>query len=188
MTRFKGSRLKLYMFTLALLSLSSLVACGQKTPEPPPPLTVEMLKNAEYKSEWPAEGVAKLTDGEYQEEIVPGAASKLIIVVYPDMHAFGDLNGDGVDDAAVVLATSGGGSGTFISLEAVLNDQGRPKHVATASLGDRAQIKSVAIESGEITVDMVTHGPEDPMCCPTLEVTQKYKLEGDTLVQLPSED
>ncbi|MBC8492664.1 MAG: hypothetical protein H8D43_02670 [Chloroflexi bacterium] len=188
MSSFKGFRFRLCMFTLVLLSLTSLVACGQKTPEPPPPLTVEMLKNAEYHSEWPAEGVAKLTDGEYQEEIVPGAASKLIIVVYPDMHAFGDLNGDGVDDAAVVLATSGGGSGTFISLEAVINDKGTPKHVASAKLGDRAQVKSVVIESGEITVDMVTHGPEDPMCCPTVEATQKYKLQGDTLVQISGED
>jgi hypothetical protein len=48
--------------------------------------------------------------------------------------------------------------------------------------------KSVLIESGEITVDMVTHGPDDPMCCPTVEATQKYKLQGDTLVQLSSED
>jgi len=188
MSSFKGFHFRFCMFTLVLLSLTSLVACDQKTPEPPPPLTVEMLKNAEYHSEWPAEGVAKLMDGEYQEEIVPGSASKLIIVVYPDMHAFGDLNGDGVDDAAVVLATSGGGSGTFISLEAVINDKGTPKHVASAKLGDRAQIKSVVIESGEITVDMVTHGPEDPMCCPTVEATQEYKLQGDTLVQISGED
>ena len=188
MSSFKGFRFKLCMFTLILLSLTLLVACSQKAPEPPPPLTVEMLKNAEYRSEWPAEGVAKLTDGEYQEEIVPGAASKLIIVVYPDMHAFGDLDGDGVDDAAVVLATSGGGSGTFISLEAVINDKGTPKYVASAELGDRAKIESVVIESGEITVDMVTHGPDDPMCCPTAEATQKYKLQGDALVQISGED
>jgi hypothetical protein len=188
MSSFKGFRFKVRLLTLVLLSLTLLVACGPKTPEPPPPLTVEMLKNAEYHSEWPAEGVAKLTDGEYQEEIVPGAASKLIIVVYPDMHAFGDLNGDGVDDAAVVLATSGGGSGTFISLEAVVNDKGTAKHVASAPLGDRVQVKSVVIESGEITVDMVTHGPDDPMCCPTVEATQKYKLQGDTLVQISDGD
>jgi len=180
--------LKLCMLTLVLLSLASVVACGPKTAEPPPPLTAEMLMNAEYHSEWPAEGVAKLTDGEYEEEIVPGAASKLTIAVYPDMHALGDLDGDGVDDAAVVLATSGGGSGTFISLEAVLNDQGRPKHVASAELGDRTKIESVAIESGQITVDMVTHGPEDPMCCPTVEATHKYKLQGDTLVQISGQD
>ena len=151
------------------------------------PLTLEALKNAAYLSEWPADGVAQLVDGEYEEEIVPGAASKLVIVFYPDMYAFGDLDGDGVEDAAVVLATSGGGSGTFISLEAVINDEGTPHHVATAFLGDRVEINSVAIESGEITVDMVTHGPDDPLCCPTLEVTQEYELQGDTLVELSSE-
>ncbi len=188
MSSFKGFRFKLGMLTLVLLSLTLPVACGPKTPEPPPPLTVEMLKNAEYPSEWPADGVAKLTDGEYQEKIVPGAASKLIIVVYPDMHAFGDLDGDGVDDAAVILATSAGGSGTFISLEAVINDQGTPKHVASAELGDRAKIESVVIESGQITVEMVTHGPDDPLCCPTVEATQKYKLQGDTLVQISGQD
>jgi hypothetical protein len=188
MSSFRGFRFKLCLFALVLLSLSSLLACGPKVPEPPPPLTVEQLKNAEYHSEWPTEGVAKLTDGEYEEEIVPGAASKLIIVVYPDRHAFGDLDGDGIDDAAVVLATSGGGSGTFISLEAVINDKGTPKHVASAELGDRVRVESVVIESGEITVDMVTHGPEDPLCCPTVEATQKYKLQGDTLVPISGQD
>jgi len=161
--------------------------CAEAAPTAGQPLTLEALKNAAYLSEWPADGVAQLVDGEYEEEIVPGAASKLIIVFYPDMYAFGDLDGDGVEDAAVVLATSGGGSGTFISLEAVINDRGTPNHVATASLGDRVQVNSVAIESGEITVDMVTHGPDDPLCCPTLEVTQTYRLQGDKLVELSNE-
>ena len=167
--------------SLLVVLLVSPAACSQKTP--PPPLTVEALMNADYHSEWPGDGVAELKDGQYEEEIVPGAASKLVIVVYPDMYAFGDLNGDGVDDAAVVLATSGGGSGTFISLEAVVNEQGAPKHVASAQLGDRARINSLAIESGKVTVNLVTHGPNDPMCCPTQEASEKYKLQGDTLVQ-----
>lgn len=149
------------------------------------PLTLEALKNAAYFSEWPADGVAQLVDGKYQEEYEEGAASELFIV-FTDMYAFGDLDGDGVEDAAVVLATSGGGSGLFMSLEAVINDGGTPHHVATAFLGDRVELKSISIESGVITVDMVTHGPDDPMCCPTLEVTQEYELQGDQLVQ-PSE-
>lgn len=167
--------------SLLVLLLISLAACSQKPP--PPPLTVEALMNADYHSEWPADGVAELKDGQYEEEIVPGAASKLVIVVYPEMYAFGDLNGDGVDDAAVVLATSAGGSGTFISLEAVVNEQGTPKHVASAQLGDRARINSLAIESGKVTVNLVTHGPNDPMCCPTQEASQEYKLQGNALVQ-----
>ncbi len=177
------SRLKIRVFALLLLVLVVPLTCCQKAATPPPPLTVEALRNAEYKSEWPREGVAKLKDGQYEEEIVPGSASKLVIVVYPNMHAFGDLNGDGVDDAAVILATSGGGSGTFISLEAVINDQGAPKHFASRSLGDRAQINSVVIEGGEITVDMVTHGPDDPMCCPSLQATKTFTLQGDTLIE-----
>ncbi len=167
--------------SLMVVLLVSLAACSQKTP--PPPLTVEALMNADYHSDWPADGVAELEDGQYEEEIVPGAASKLVIVVYPDMYAFGDLNGDGVDDAAVVLATSAGGSGTFISLEAVVNEQGTPKHAASAQLGDRARINSLMIESGKVTVNLVTHGPNDPMCCPSQEASQEYKLQGDALVQ-----
>jgi hypothetical protein len=167
--------------SLLVVLLVSLAACSQKAP--PPPLTVEALMNADYHSEWPADGVAELNDGQYEEEIVPGAASKLVIVVYPDMYAFGDLNGDGVDDAAVVLATSAGGSGTFITLEAVVNQQGTPKHVASAQLGDRARINSLMIESGKVTVNLVTHGPNDPMCCPTQEASQEYKLQADALIQ-----
>ena len=186
MTSIKGPRLKLCLSALVPLSLSLLVACGGKPSEPPAALTVEALKNTAYDSEWPADGVAHLTDGEYREKY-PGAedaASELVIVFYGDVYAFGDLNSDGVEDAAVVLATSGGGSGTFITLEAVINDQGTPKHVASVLLGDRAQVNSVTIESGEITVDMVTQGPDDPMCCPTLKVAQKYTLQGGALVAL----
>ncbi len=141
------------------------------------------LKNAEYVSEFPANKKARLTNGRYEEEIVPGAASKLVIQLYPTT-ATGDLNGDGVDDAAVILISNSGGSGTFYHLAAVLNQNGVPKHTASVSLGDRTRIKSIDIKSGEIVVGMVTHGPNDPLCCPTLEVTQKYKLQGDKLVEV----
>ncbi len=55
--------------------------------------------------------------------------------------------------------------------------------MATTSLGDRAQINSVTIENNEIVVDMITHGPDDPMCCPTQQTVQTYTLEGDQLVE-----
>ncbi|MBM3136080.1 MAG: hypothetical protein FJZ89_12535, partial [Chloroflexi bacterium] len=187
----------LYLAVLLIFALS-LAACGGQptpttvvplataTPLPLPALTLAALQNAEYQSDFPKSKKARLADGKYEEEIVPGAASKLTIVVYPDMYAFGDLNGDGVGDAAVVLVASGGGSGTFISLEAVINDKGMPKHVATASLGDRTRLKSIAIKAGEIVVTTLTHGPNDPMCCPTIEGTQKYKLQGDKLILVSS--
>jgi len=115
-----------------------------------------------------------------------GAASEIVVAMHP-MFALGDLDGDGTQDAVVVLVASGGGSGSFYSLEAVLNQAGKPHHIASAALGDRAQLESLSVASGRITVEMVTHGPNDPMCCPTLEVTQEYELQGDTLALLSSD-
>jgi len=105
-------------------------------------------------------------------------------VLHPEVYAFGDLNGDGVDDAAVILIESSGGSGSFIYLAAVINEDGTPVNVATQFVGDREQVKAISIEDGEITLNMVTHGPDDPMCCPTQEVTKRYRLAGDQLVEL----
>jgi hypothetical protein len=106
-------------------------------------------------------------------------------VLHPEVYAFGDLNGDGVDDAAVILIESSGGSGNFRYLAAVINEGGAPVNVATQFIGDREQMQSITIEDGEITVDMVAHGPDDPMCCPTQEVTKRYQLRADQLVEVP---
>jgi heat shock protein HslJ len=148
-------------------------------------MTVDALKNAEYQSEWTASGKAPLTDGEYRESIVPGAATK-IVVLLSDRMAFG-YTSDGEPLAAVILITDPGGSGTFYDLAAVVEQDGQPVNVATTLLSDRAQIKSLAMEDDQIVVDMVTHGPDDPMCCPTQLVRNVYALEGDTLVEVSSE-
>jgi heat shock protein HslJ len=143
--------------------------------------TVEALKNAEYLSEWTASGTAVLTDGKYEESIVPGSATK-IVVILSDRMAFGYAS-DGQPLAAIILITDPGGSGTFYYLSAVVQQNGKPVNVATTLLGDRVKINSLAVEGGEIVVDMVTQGPDDPFCCPTQRVVQKYALRGDQLLQ-----
>jgi len=179
-----------FVSTFILLSLSSVVSGNEKVSKSTPTLTLKALKNAEYKHQDAASGVAKLTDGVYKERFTEeqGSEREMVIELIPESTAFGDLDGDGVDDAAVLLMEYGGGSGIFISLSAVINDKGAPKPVATVSLGDRTKITSVVIKSREIILTMVTHGPNDAMCCPTLKVTQKYTLQGGKLVELSGED
>jgi len=143
-------------------------------------LTKEALRNGEYRSRWPRNGVVRLSDGVYREK---GASSELVVTL-SDMYAFGDLNADGAEDAAVVLVAKGAGSGGTHTLEAVINENGRPKHVATTFLGDTIDLKAVAIDSGQIRVRIITHGP-NPACCPPPEVTKRYRLEGDELVRMP---
>ena len=149
----------------------------------PAPLTVEALKNAEYRSEFAGEGKARLVDGVHIEKESPNSATFLRMTL-SDIMARGDLNGDGVADAAVILVSNPGGSGTFYELCAVLNQNGKPIHAASALLGDRVRIKGMTVNDGQITARMVTQGPNDPMSTPTMEVTQKYKLEEGKLVQV----
>jgi hypothetical protein len=56
-------------------------------------------------------------------------------------------------------------------------------NLATQLPGDRVQVDSLTIASGQITVQMLGFGPDDPLCCPSQEMEQTYELQGDQLVQ-----
>ncbi len=146
-------------------------------------LTPEQLQNAIYLSDYGPEGSVQLTDGSFKGPAAPRSATEIVVQLASQM-AFGDLNGDGSEDAVVVLVTQPGGSGSFYDLAAVLNEGGEPVNVAIAFLGDRAKLNGLSIADGQIAVDMVIQGPNDPMCCPTHRVTQTYALEGDQLVNV----
>jgi hypothetical protein len=176
-----------------LTGLVLVTGCSETATDEPPtggsetiaPLTVETLKNAAYRDIY-AE-VVQLADGLYEgEPFVEGGASRPT-VTFTDAYAFGDLNGDGVDDAAVVLVESSGGSGSFYYLSVILDQGGKPENVATQLIGDRAQVQSVSVDGAEITVNAVAHGPDDPMCCPTQEVTLTYRFAGEQLVKVSEE-
>lgn len=164
------------------------LAASKAAPAAGGSLTLDILRNATYQSEWFPGGQVTLTDASYREQAAPGSATE-IVVSMTDFVAFGDLTGDGVDDAAVVLVTTPGGSGAFVDLAMVVNANGLPLNVTTFPLGDRVQVKSVGIQNGEVIVDMITHGPSDPLCCPTVAVTKRFKLgvvEEDTVAPTDS--
>ena len=172
--------------TAAILFVSLLLlACSGLSPQKKTAtgLTVAELKNAEYLSQYTTDSKAKLTDGEYRQRVVEGSAAE-VVVTLTDSIAFGKLS-DCREAAAVILKSETGGSGTFTDLAVVVNDNGRLQNIATKFLGDRVKVKTISFKAGTITVDLITHGPNDPMCCPTLQVTRKYELQGNTLIRLP---
>ena len=179
-----GSKLRKNPAAILFVSLL-LLACGGLNPhkKTATKLTVTELKNAAYQSQYTTDSKAKLTDGEYRERVVEGSAAE-VVVTLTDTIAFGRLS-DCREAAAVIMKSETGGSGTFTDLAVVVNDNGRPQNIATKLLGDRVKVKNISLKAGTITVDLITHGPDDPMCCPTLEVSQMYELQGNTLIQLP---
>jgi uncharacterized lipoprotein YbaY len=152
----------------------------------PEGLSPQELANGTYKGIY--EQPVTLTDGAYEgEPFVEGGASRPTVTFIDNPIAYGDLNGDGQEDAAVLLAENSGGSGTFVYLAAVVSQDGQPVNVATTLLGDRVQVDSLEIENNQIVVDMVQAGPDDPMCCPSQQVVKTFELQGDQLVETSSQ-
>ena len=167
---------KVHVAIAAGLLTTVVVGCGpHDEPTKGRRLEEQALESATYKplhhSEW-----VTLKRGAYSQ----GHET----VNLEEARGYGDLNADGVEDVAVVLVSSGGGSGSFKEIAAVLNHGGVPAHVASADLGDRVEVEAIAVESGTIRVQLIVHDEDDPMCCPTKRVTWEYRLQEGKLVKM----
>lgn len=162
--------------------------------------------HAEEEAEAPAGGALRrlaleqLLDGHYQlpllgDEETPirfhrgrgsitfgsGATERVHAGLVDDLVAFGDLDGDRIADAAVVVFIDPGGSGTFIHLLAIRDRGGTPVQAGRAFIGDRVRVERLTIRGGKIFVSMVAHGPGDPMCCPATRMRRAFTLHGRRL-------
>ena len=165
---------------ILLLAGCSLPDSSNPTSEPSTsvlPLTLQELKNYTYLAPQYNRS-APLQDGKYE---IGSGADYFMAFLEPQV-AFGDLNGDGVDDAAVLLGENGGGSGVFVSLIAMINANGEPMQAGSAFIDDRALINNLSINVGRIVLDAMIHGPNDPMVDPTKKVTETFHLAKNGLV------
>ncbi|MFI5378676.1 MAG: hypothetical protein ACHRHE_05225 [Tepidisphaerales bacterium] len=174
-----------HVFCCLLLAAIATAATAQDPAKPSPSpqqLTLKQLKNMTYKVEDATKGKAVLRNGKFADKpFEPGAASRLE-VFFGDKVAHGDLNGDGSSDAAVILWENSGGSGTFVHLAAVINEGGKPRHIASECLGDRVNVQALSIKGGIITVEILTQGAHDAMPDPTVPETHRFLLDGGRLI------
>lgn len=166
-----------------LATLIPLAACSW-VPLPrlegsPQPMTATRLDYLGYRAEGGHNPWMTLRAG---ESLMPADNPLRLKVRLAGPYAIGDLNGDGRPDAAVVTATETGGSGTFVALAAVLDDQGTPRQITGVPLGDRVKVDSVTIAGGTIEVSLTRQGPNDALCCPTEQAKLRYRLDGTRLV------
>lgn len=99
-------------------------------------------------------------------------------------HAIGDLDGDGNADAVAILVEASGGTGSFYYLFALMNRDGLPVQLGEPEwLGDRPVVERLSIDrKGVVSVRYVTHGDDDPACCPTLKIEDRYRVEQGKLI------
>jgi heat shock protein HslJ len=137
------------------------------------------LESMTFLSTWFPSGKVSLSKGEYREPAAPGSAAETVVKL-SDKQVFGTLNGK--ETGAVIIITDPGGSGTFIALALLVKEDKGWVNSDIVLLGDRVKVHSLAIENNEIVLEMTTHAPNDPMCCPTVETEKRFAVEGNRLV------
>jgi hypothetical protein len=144
---------------------------------------MEVLVNGTYLSEWTDEGVVTLTEGEYRAPSGPDTPPEVIISFESSVE--GDLDGDGVEDAAVILVERSVGAGTFYRLHALSSDGDEVRDVSSRLLGDRIRVQALRIEDGVIETDVLIRRPAEPAVSePTVPLTLTFALTNRGLLPM----
>jgi hypothetical protein len=153
------------------------LATSQATPAGP--ATFATLANLPYDLGPDDERHIRLKDGRWTDPEAGGSTFTLL-----KEHAFGDLDGDRVPDAAAMLVEETPGAGRFYTLFVFMNRGGKLEQLEPPEwLGDRSVIQRVAIDRrGTLAVRFMTHVGNDPPCCPTLQAENKYRVVKGKLV------
>lgn len=122
------------------------------------------VKNITYKVEGEA---FVLVNGTASKEIAPGSATKSQLSIFGE-PVYGDLNGDGLNDAAVTLAYNPGGSGTFYYAVLALATGTTFTTTNSLLLGDRIAPQSTTIASGRATYTYAIRKAGEAMTIPPL--------------------
>ena len=109
---------------------------------------------------------ATLVDGVHDEPY--------LYVRYGDKYVYGDFNGDGLKDAAVIVMENNGGNAEWYTLAFLINDGGKLVHKVSRELDDRAIINSMREKNGKVLIDMFVHQEGDCMAGPTKRVRNLY--------------
>lgn len=124
----------------------------------------------------------QLQGGKYEgEPFEPQGASFPRVGLIEESLLTGDLDGDGVEEAVVMLWESSGGSGTYSYLAALDREGSDVVNIATAEIGDRVQLRDSRVSGNRVELDVLRAGPQDAGCCPGEMATLAWELEGNSL-------
>ncbi|MEA1949314.1 MAG: Gmad2 immunoglobulin-like domain-containing protein [Thermodesulfobacteriota bacterium] len=123
----------------------------------------------------------RLIDGRSETEAVPGSATKVITSVF-GKPVYGNIDGEGAVDAALILTYDLGGSGTFYYAAATLNVNGNYRGTNAVLLGDRVAPQNVSVRNGLIVANYADRRPGEPMAAtPSVGQSKHLILERNVL-------
>lgn len=107
----------------------------------------------------------RLIDGKASKEIAPSSATKNTLTIFGE-PIYGDLNNDGIHDAAILLVNNTGGSGMFYY--AVLAIASGTTYISTNTLflGDRIAPQTIEVRDGRAIFNYAERRATDSMTVP----------------------
>jgi heat shock protein HslJ len=149
--------------------------------------TIDELKQAAFHGLQAAPGTITLADGKWEgKPFAEGGGERPRVDLVTDLRLAADLDGDGREEAVVLLAESSGGSGVLVDLAVTARDGDAVRDIATVLLGDRVQVRDIRLVGATLVADLVQAGPGDAACCPSAMVTRFFHFKDDTLEEIPS--
>lgn len=143
-------------------------------------ISAQQIRNAPYQLGFTdVPRTVQMTNGAFQEGAVN--ATTYMEIRVSDFIALGDINGDGVNEAAAIVSENYGGSGVFVFLALYVEQAGQPVHLTSVFIDDRPGIETLRFENNEIFLAVITHDSDDPFCCPTLRNERHYRLINNQL-------
>ena len=109
-----------------------------------------------------------------------------------EIAALGDLDGDGRDDAAVVVTYSNGSEQQQYLMAYMHQDSNGPTYLPMAKVAISGRKEGVrgaeveAIEGGAIRLELEVAEPGDPECCPSGRSRATFVVQDGQLVELPT--
>jgi peptidoglycan/xylan/chitin deacetylase (PgdA/CDA1 family) len=167
--------------TAAILVVALLgAAVGCAVDDRPVALDEHVLASATY----PLDGTqVTLVDGTADVDI---AGQPVTVRLAPPV-ALGDLDGDGADDAAVLLTATGPDAVSYTSLALVRNDDGHPQALPALPIGADLVPRSLAIDQAQARLQVLTRGEGQPTTVVDELRTTTVGIQGGQVVVLGDE-
>jgi len=156
--------------------ITALSAPKQMRIEPNFQKVSSLPQNATYVID---ESQFELLEGESIKKPLDSTESAETVALHGE-PAYGDIDGDGDDDALVILTYQSGGSGTFYYGAIAWYERGTYTGTDTILLGDRIAVGTYEIRGGIGHIEYRTHREEEAFVDePTLSQTIKVGLNSD---------
>jgi hypothetical protein len=124
-----------------------------------------------------------LIRGQIEIPAAPGSATKIKTSIF-GQPVYGDLDGDGTNDAVVLLVQNSGGSGIFYYVAAAFNTNGAFTGTNAIFLGDRISPQNIQIQDGVIIANYADRSADEPMATPpSIGISKYLVLKENTLIE-----